>query len=696
MIIALFGVSVSSANYLGINNPRTWGSYYPKVNELKLFVNPCGLYTEYALEYSISLDPKNSSTVTPSDSLEITYNANLLLDDVVNDSWLWVGDTIVKAMVIDKRTGTAIYEDIVKRRKDPSLLTYNNGYCELKVFPLAFESFRRFRYSFLRKNEVNALSISSVFNSSILGNNYDKYSPTIYIKENKEFLWDKNTSPSPKLKYDKDTLIDNENYYIYKTNEAFSYENLTFRFSSDNQNGFFWRNNKYRGEKYYQFSINPSSFDEFVGAKKTLVALDFDKNTENNYDVNAMNEFKANFVSFMSSMFNKNDTFNICIGKDKAYFAFDGWRLATSENLDSALRFVNANNSSITNFLSLMEGVNSFVKNEKSPRTSVLLFSNTAFFNNAEKSIEAFKIIKPEINTNIAYNIVYYIPNNNYIFNYYYNNKVYYNNELLYDLICDYAQGTRIGDINRNRQSMFKMLNSIYSINISDLKVKVNVADGFAYNDFVSSSLLGSLSGFGKIYGDTINSVEIYGMIDNLPVKKVFALDSLKKSNVNYRTNQFWAKRRIDELISKYENTQSLIDETIEISRAHRALCNNTAFLALEAWMMPEEKNGEQTNDVKELPEIKATLSTYPEPANKEVNINLALEDKGLSVWSITVYDMAGKAVKKFANFDITNGSLNLVWDLSDDSGAKLNSGIYVIMIETNKGVVSAKLNIVR
>lgn len=57
---------------------------------------------------------------------------------MIIDSWLWIGDEISKAMILDKWTASSIYENIVKRRKDPSILTkMSDLQYELRIFPMA-------------------------------------------------------------------------------------------------------------------------------------------------------------------------------------------------------------------------------------------------------------------------------------------------------------------------------------------------------------------------------------------------------------------------------------------------------------------------------------------------------------------------------------------------------------------------------
>jgi len=69
---------------------------------------------------------------------------------IVDDSWLWIGKDIIKAKLMDKWTATGIYEGIVKRRKDPSILMKQSAtQYELRVFPLVGNQTRKVKITYL-------------------------------------------------------------------------------------------------------------------------------------------------------------------------------------------------------------------------------------------------------------------------------------------------------------------------------------------------------------------------------------------------------------------------------------------------------------------------------------------------------------------------------------------------------------------
>ena len=159
MLVVLVPFRANSATIQILNpNISGWYSYQEEIKLCTLFVQPKGVFTQFDLEMSVSADSYQNT----GDSLEILYNFNIPQNATINDSWLWVGDTIVKAMLIDRSKASQIYEGLVSRRTDPSILTYNSdGSCVLRVYPLFKGSFRKFRISFLIPNQWTNNSITA-------------------------------------------------------------------------------------------------------------------------------------------------------------------------------------------------------------------------------------------------------------------------------------------------------------------------------------------------------------------------------------------------------------------------------------------------------------------------------------------------------------------------------------------------------
>ena len=111
-------------NQLTVSDARnSWYSYMGTIEEATLSVSPKGLFMEYGLYLTFSARGTNFNQ---NDSVEVVLDFELPQNAIVTDSWLWIGEDISKAIIMDRWSASSIYEDIVKRRKDPSILTKEN------------------------------------------------------------------------------------------------------------------------------------------------------------------------------------------------------------------------------------------------------------------------------------------------------------------------------------------------------------------------------------------------------------------------------------------------------------------------------------------------------------------------------------------------------------------------------------------
>ena len=58
----------------------------------------------------------------------------------------------------------------------------------------------------------------------------------------------------------------------------------------------------------------------------------------------------------------------------------------------------------------------------------------------------------------------------------------------------------------------------------------------------------------------------------------------------------------------------------------------------------------------------------------------------------ITIYDLGGRLIKNLANQTFFTGKNSLTWDGTDDSGNKVNSGLYCYVLMNNNEQLSKKM----
>ncbi len=165
LTIICFTLCFFSANNLfsqdvgGYTDPKTPGRHSRvNIDSANIVVKPHGIYAEITTEFWYRSVELNSAT----DTLELYAFFDLPSTDFINDSWLWVEDTLVHAMIIDVNTASLIYEDIVHRQhRDPSILyrRSTSGRYEYRIFPNVGNKSRHAKISYYTKmNYINGIA----------------------------------------------------------------------------------------------------------------------------------------------------------------------------------------------------------------------------------------------------------------------------------------------------------------------------------------------------------------------------------------------------------------------------------------------------------------------------------------------------------------------------------------------------------
>lgn len=188
-LLMLASIAPSLAwSYIYVQDPRSWSKYgQGSVDEATITLEPKGLYMECNLYLTLSGKGNNFSA---SDTLEITYYFSLPERTIMHDSYLWVGDSMVQSRLLDRWSAWQIYESIVKRRWDPSVLYKDwSNYYHLQVYPLMGNDSRKVRMTFLVPMKWTSRNASCPLPLDMLANSkipVDKL--TILVKENGDFL----------------------------------------------------------------------------------------------------------------------------------------------------------------------------------------------------------------------------------------------------------------------------------------------------------------------------------------------------------------------------------------------------------------------------------------------------------------------------------------------------------------------------
>src|ERR1039457_3446293 len=93
----------------------------------------------------------NTQTIMHSQvqTVEIIHRFELPEGSVINDLWLWMGNNVMRAVMLDTWKARSIYDSIVSMKRDPAFLSKIGNQYELHVYPLVSGSTRKIKINFI-------------------------------------------------------------------------------------------------------------------------------------------------------------------------------------------------------------------------------------------------------------------------------------------------------------------------------------------------------------------------------------------------------------------------------------------------------------------------------------------------------------------------------------------------------------------
>lgn len=268
-----------SQNTLQIRDPdRTWVNINGTIAHAEYIIRPginfvdCDLYMTY--------ECKSASF---KDDVQYEVNHSFLLPEniLVTDSWLWVDSFIMKALILERNAAVNIYEGIVNRQRDPSLLLKNSatGY-NYKIYPIFNNKTRRVKLSFQIPVDINlndrsfSLPMTPVASSAIKN--------PVVIKIVDEHNYDYTTEKGEYLMLENDPKLG----LIYKTNVTPDISTYTIKLKNEQdipKLSYVYDGNTNPTGGFYQISVQPSAAFEFSTylEKNVLILVEHDSVNSN-------------------------------------------------------------------------------------------------------------------------------------------------------------------------------------------------------------------------------------------------------------------------------------------------------------------------------------------------------------------------------------------------------------------------------
>ncbi len=694
-VLLFLSIHSFSYNNLTVGDPRaSWYTSQGTIEEASLTLKPKGLYMEYGL--TLTFSSRGTYWTSVYDSLEIVFNFDLPKEALIIDSWLWIGNDIKKAKLLDKWTASSIYEGIVKRRRDPSILSkLSESQYELRIFPMAGNETRKVKITYLLPMVWTKEKVKSTIPSTILTTS--RYLPTNFnIYTWTDSIW---TNPVVEPDYELTFTANNDSmsgqcqHLILPSTKY--YKNLNVCFNSPAKNGIFF--SKYNSGLFgiYQLAIFPDEFIASMNCKKVAVLIDYDASNSSNSKGDLLNEIKSGLLNNLT----EKDSFNLFFSNLSINRISNTWLCASQKNIDSVFSHLINPLSNYSNLPTLLANGIDFIK-QTGHNGNIVLISNSdqngdyKTANNLINDLIALMGSKIPIHisdyqtVNAAYNYINGV--------YYYGNEYFYSNLSRLSLGSYHKINYGYTESDVIDQS-FKYQGG--TINSFDLYTSAN--SGFCYGRYTLTGtdnmqyINEPVLQVGKFKGTYPFTVEFSGEYNNDIFSEKIEIQQKDFISADATAEKIWTGQLLKELEAESQ-TNEVINDIIFNSLDKRILSKYTSFLCLEDTNVictncQGNPNNQITESVKEQKENADSVLVYPNPFMEQLTIEYYCETPS-EVSQIAVYNLAGMMLYNFNVDEIVQGKNSLKWNGTLSNGNKLNPGIYFLICKSAKKTVSVKV----
>ncbi|MBP9212713.1 MAG: hypothetical protein KBF97_07900, partial [Bacteroidetes bacterium] len=308
-----------------------------------LSVRPKGSFIQQDLYLTISA---KGLSFTSADSVEIQMEFALPKEAVVTDLWLWMDDqTIMKGLLLDRWTASSIYENIVKRRRDPALLMKNSDLqYTLRIYPMVGNQSRKIKISYVVPVNSTATGVSASLPFNII-----KTSRTA-VPKTTVLYWPEGEYSQPTFLefsngFEKTPRLDavtGKQYFYGEVPATVSSTAVTLQSSAPNKTVSVARyaDPLKQGEGYFQVSFNPANVFGIDPSQKIVMLFEFDENRSVYSTISTLNTVKT----FLLANLSKRDSLNLIFsGSQIKRLKNSGWFGGDSASINGAFDLITQN-----------------------------------------------------------------------------------------------------------------------------------------------------------------------------------------------------------------------------------------------------------------------------------------------------------------------------------------------------------------
>lgn len=694
----------SAYTTLHVQDPQqAWKKYQGTIDSAVISIKPKGAYFEYGLYLTFSSRPH----VNNYDTFEVQLFFDLPEEAIVTDSWLWVGNQIVQAMITDRGRANMIYESIVQRRQDPSILYKNsNTQYELRIFPQPANDTRKVKITYLLPATWGPNHVSAPLPFNIL--KASSSTPHVRVLSYTDSVWQSprivengaiTFQPVSGAGYSHEAVIST----AYVNNTTI----MTYSMASPMQNGIFAA--KYETgptDGYYQVVVLPSKLVNMSTPKKAALLFDYEPGLSTTTPNDVLYQAKQMLLQYYSP----TDSFNLFFSTAlSVYKPSNVWLPCDTGTIEYTFSHLAGGNpiSSVTNVPALLGSGIDFVK-ANGANGSMVMITNSDNYHTPTAANAIIAAVQSQMSPyNFPINTLSYTTKG---YSYYYNSGLYYQaNEYLFSNLASltggvYKEALLTNSTGTNSLPFATAMNNLFSNidgTISTFEINADLDSGFCYGNYSSlksqtAAISTPVIQVGKYHGIPPLEIEISGLYkSNLFWQSTVINDYYDADSA---TRKIWMGHYLKVMENSNPDNMTKLG-IIDSSIRSRVLSRYTAFLALEpsdtvsACLDCEDETNTGGGGVTDLSTVGAdsiSIAAMPNPFVDMVTFKIKLKESSRQV-NLKIYNLMGQLVTHYSPAAGTT-EFTYEWNANDLNGEKTLPGIYIAVLETDSERQTLKL----
>lgn len=558
----------------------SWADGFIIVHPLPDLPTPTPLSVKY---HRVNINVDNQISIVKIDQmfknpnnrqLEGTYLFPLPEDSAISKFAMDIDGKMTEGKLLDKDEARKIYEDIVRKLKDPAILEYaGKNTFSARIFPIPANGEKRLKLEYTEILKMNNGLVKLVYPLStekFSSKPLEEVTITVKIKSKTPIknVYSPSHSISVKrvddytawISYEKNNVLPDKDFIVYySVSEKDFGLNLT-TYKADNKDG-----------GYFLLLISPKEKQarDKILPKEVVFVIDTSGSMQDNKKIDSA----KSALKFCLSKLNAEDTFNVVSFCDTVTYFSKKNLQASDKNKKDALSFagkIDANGG--TNIYEALDTSLGLFSQKEKPRYLIFLTDGlpTVGEVNIAKILDNAK--KQNKNTRIyAFGVGYDV------------------NTTLLDQLANNNKGLTeyISPGEEIETSVSNFYAKISEPVLSDIKLTFsNVKTKFIYPKELPDIFKGSqLVVLGQYEGDGSSLIELTGKQAGKTVTYTYEEKFTSSDKINEFIPQLWATRRIGYLLetirTKGENKE-LVDEIVRLSKKYGIITPYTSFLVLE------------------------------------------------------------------------------------------------------------------